>query len=122
MHDGELWERTTQALRTKEIGVGLWVGTPTKSMSVPNENYSEGRLPSPRALAEGKLSGREKLPTPTCHNAKENASPSEYTRNTPTLATHAGGRINPQWVEYLMGWSIGWTDLKPLETDKSHKP
>lgn len=25
---------------------------------------------------------------------------------------------NPQWVEELMGWPIGWTDLKPLVTDK----
>jgi len=23
-------------------------------------------------------------------------------------------------VEWLMGWPLGWTDLKPLETDKSH--
>ena len=27
-------------------------------------------------------------------------------------------RLNPQWVEWLMGWPIGHTDLKPLETDK----
>lgn len=26
--------------------------------------------------------------------------------------------LNPAWVEWLMGWPIGWTDLKPLETDK----
>ena len=58
------------------------------------------------------------LPTPTAHNAKEGAYPAEYTRNTPTLATHAGGKINPEWTEWLMGWSIGWTDLKPLETDR----
>jgi len=31
-----------------------------------------------------------------------------------------GGRLNPTWVEWLMGWPLGWTDLKPLETDKSH--
>lgn len=30
----------------------------------------------------------------------------------------AGGMLNPNWVEWLMGWPIGWTDLKPLETDK----
>jgi hypothetical protein len=30
-----------------------------------------------------------------------------------------GGRLNPQWVEWLMGWPVGWTDLKPLATDKS---
>ena len=26
------------------------------------------------------------------------------------------GRLNPDWVEWLMGWPIGHTDLKPLET------
>jgi len=29
------------------------------------------------------------------------------------------GRLNPVWVEWLMGWPLGWTDLKPLEMDKS---
>jgi hypothetical protein len=28
------------------------------------------------------------------------------------------GALNPTWVEWLMGWPLGWTDLKPLETDK----
>ena len=27
-------------------------------------------------------------------------------------------RLNPYWVEWLMGWPIGWTDSKPLATDK----
>ena len=27
---------------------------------------------------------------------------------------------HPQRVEEMMGWPIGWTDLKPLETDKFH--
>jgi len=58
------------------------------------------------------------LPTPTCHNAKEGAYPAEYTRNTPTLAAQIGGKVNPEWNEWRMGWPIGWTDLKPLETDK----
>ena len=58
------------------------------------------------------------LPTPTCHNAKEGAYPAEYTRRTPTLATHAGGKINPEWQEHLMGWPQGWTDLKPVEMAK----
>jgi len=29
-----------------------------------------------------------------------------------------GGKLNPMWVEWLMGWPLGWTDLKRLETDK----
>jgi hypothetical protein len=59
-------------------------------------------------------------PTPTAHNAKEGAYPSEYERNTPTLAAQVGGKLNPTWVEYLMGWPLMWTDLKPLGTDKCH--
>ena len=28
------------------------------------------------------------------------------------------GALNPPWVEWLMGWPLGWTDLKPLAMDK----
>jgi hypothetical protein len=63
---------------------------------------------------------REKFPTPTAHNSKETNSPSEALRNEPTLAHRAGGKLNPTWVEWLMGWPLGWTDLKPLATDKCH--
>lgn len=28
------------------------------------------------------------------------------------------GSLNPTWVEWLMGWPLGWTDLKPWETAK----
>lgn len=34
------------------------------------------------------------------------------------LPNAIGGLLNPNWVEWLMGWPIGWTDLKPLEMDK----
>jgi len=30
----------------------------------------------------------------------------------------SSGQLNPTWVEWLMGWPLEWTDLKPLETDK----
>jgi DNA (cytosine-5)-methyltransferase 1 len=30
------------------------------------------------------------------------------------------GALNPTWVEWLMGWPLEWTDLKPLEMDKYH--
>jgi hypothetical protein len=26
------------------------------------------------------------------------------------------GKLNPQWVEWLMGYPVGWTDLKGSET------
>jgi hypothetical protein len=30
-----------------------------------------------------------------------------------------GGQLNPTWVEWLMGWPLGWTDLRPLVMDRS---
>lgn len=56
--------------------------------------------------------------TPTVQAAKNNAAPSQMRRNSDPLNVVAGGRLNPQWVEWLMGWPIGWTDLQPLETGR----
>lgn len=33
------------------------------------------------------------------------------------LADKVGGRLNPDWVEWLMGWPIGWTSLEPLSPE-----
>ena len=59
-------------------------------------------------------------PTPTAHNAKEGAYPAEFERRTLTLGAMIGGKPNPLWTEWLMGWPIGWTALEPLATDKFH--
>jgi hypothetical protein len=34
------------------------------------------------------------------------------------LCKQNGGLPKPEWVENLMGWPTGWTDLRPLEMDK----
>lgn len=69
----------------------------------------------------------ENLPTPTASMSK-GSSPATLTRKdgksrvNDRLDHHVmnshGGKLNPNWVEWLMGWPIGWTDLKPLEMDK----
>lgn len=41
-------------------------------------------------------------------------------RNSRPLSEHIGGHLNPTWVEWLMGWPIGWTDLNQLGMDKCH--
>ena len=33
-------------------------------------------------------------------------------------AGSSGGSLNPTWVEWLMGWPLGWTDYAPLATDR----
>jgi hypothetical protein len=51
-------------------------------------------------------------PTPTCNDAKNNNPPSQRTENgrhSDQLNVVAGGALNPDWVEWLMGFPIGWT-------------
>jgi hypothetical protein len=84
-----------------------------KTFHTPNTSGLDGGSNSRKAL-------KKKLATPVARMWKDNGkSPSELNRNLETLATQAGGSLNPTWVEWLMGWPLGWTDLKPLETDKS---
>jgi hypothetical protein len=86
-------------------------------------NYNQKGM-SPTS-GDGLATAVKMWPTPTAHNAVECDAPSEATLNTPTLTHQARGgdatqpkHLNPVWVEWLMGWPLGWTDLKPLETDK----
>ena len=48
--------------------------------------------------------------TPTANDAKNNGSPSQVNRDS--LNSQIGGQLNPTWVEWLMGFPLGWTDLK----------
>lgn len=54
---------------------------------------------------------RATWPTPTAHLAKETGAPSEATMHEPSFAAMFGGRLNPQWVELLMGYPVDWTRL-----------
>lgn len=50
-------------------------------------------------------------PTPTTQDASNNGGPSQSERNSLPLNAIVGGSLNPQWVEWLMGYPEGWTDL-----------
>jgi hypothetical protein len=132
MRAGECSVQLMPVRHTKETEYGFWP-TPTvaEATKIPAcANYGQVGLNNhPRIRGyptRPKLEkSRKKWQTPTCHNAKEAAYPAEFARNTPTLTSQAhGGQstqpmpLNPVWVEWLMGWPLGWTDLKPLETDK----
>ena len=104
MQDGELYQQQTLVRPTSENESGLW---PTITATANQLSPSmQSRYANPI------------WPTPTAHMAKETNAPSEASRNEPTLASRFGGHLNPPWVEWLMGWPLEWTDLKPLETDK----
>ena len=51
------------------------------------------------------------LPTPTANDAKNNASPSRFNRHSLSLDAVAGGSLNPEWIEWLMGFPVSWTEV-----------
>jgi len=61
------------------------------------------------------------LPTPTVQDASNNGGPSQHKRNSLPLNAVAGGALNPTWVEWLMGFPLGWTDCGASETRSFRK-
>ena len=101
---GLLWELPMLELPTSGTGYGYWPTPVASDTSSRNKPYAQGGTPRSWAV--------KWCPTPTAHNAKETNAPSESGRNTPKLAAQAGGPLNPEWVEKLMGWPKGWTNIQ----------
>ena len=108
--NGLLWEQPTLEPITKGTESGLWASPNARDWK--DSGASQGNRKSPN------LGTQVHWPTPTvCGNYNRKGASS---KSGDGLATKAGGKLNPNWVEWLMGWPPGWTDLKPLEMDKSH--
>lgn len=114
-------EKSPGGHRGTEDTLTSWVKS-TRRCPTPKSTYSgpdfqsmerTGSLSLPTWVA---LSASGRVPTPTTQDAKNNNSPSQ--RDRAALNVTVGGPLNPEWVEWLMGWPIGWTDLKPLAMDK----
>jgi hypothetical protein len=120
MRNGVCWARVTLVRPTSERESGF-LPTPRAGNPGSRPNGKGGKvLAEEVAIMQGtRVRGQAIWPRPTSHNAKENDSPTEATRNTPSLCSLARGgdktqprHLNPAWVEWLMGWPLGWTDLK----------
>jgi hypothetical protein len=78
-----------------------------------------GDCPSERNRRSPSLESAVRMwPTPVANDAKNNGGPSQMRRDAPNLNAVVGGQLNPRWVEWLMGWPIGWTSLEPLATGR----
>lgn len=88
IHNGDAYQRESLAPRMREKESGLW---PTLTAS---DSWA-----APKSRFKGS---------------------STYRRNlSEAVRSHCqDGQLNPGWAEWLMGWPIGWTELKPLGMDK----
>ena len=111
MRSGVCWERTMLAPRTEGSGSGSWP-TPTE------RDWKDGKY-CPNVPVNSLL-GRAVWATPNARDWK--GAPDRACRERggrrSSLPAEVDGSLNPTWVEWLMGWPSGWTDLEPLETDK----
>lgn len=92
---------------TREIESGLW---PTPLAQEGGQGIN------PKSRGKKLHIEVKKWPTPTAHLAKETNAPSEAKRNEPSLSSIVGGKLNPQFVEWLMGYPTDHTALNASET------
>ena len=145
MQNGDVFQQPKSEQITKGIESGLlqetkWP-TPTASTGGASKNPE-----NPRGKHGGNplATAVQMWPTPDANmgarGTQENwtkirpsGQPAQYTLNQAVRDSldvavqhtnnqqKTGGQLNPTWVEWLMGWPLGWTDLKPLEMDKFQK-
>ena len=90
--NGSVYQHQTAERPMKETGCGLW---PTAKATI------RGDCPAERLRRTPDLPSAIKMrPLPDGSDPCQN------------------GQLNPDWVEWFMGWPIGWTELKPLAMDK----
>jgi len=137
MRSGELSERTTPEEVTNGIGSGSWP-TPmcdggfksegqVDKLAQNNITFGEFRGMCYRASETHKKAA---WPTPCARDWKDTRGMAHSATNpdgthrdrTDLLPTRiysqtskeVSGTLNPDWVEWLMGWPVGWTQLEPL--------
>lgn len=138
MQHGQCWELMTSERRTSGKGSGSLRKIPDGKtfFHTPNTHGMDGGSNGRKALRK-----RQKVewltPTatdgkrcafkleslakhwdkkPRANLAEQIAHLSEPQTLTPELAR--GGALNPEWVEWLMGWPTKWSGLNALEMDK----
>ena len=140
MRNGELWERTTPEHLTNETESGCW---PTPSANNYEQTDVDKLLERRERIKSQGINGngfgltlanavqieeRKTWATPRTSDYKScgpvgskshhHMTEKQYLCAQVKEEGQPTGHLNPTWVEWLMGWPIGWTDSKPLETDR----
>lgn len=132
-NESGLWPTPTcdsAAERTKRYAQGgMPLTAAIRLWPTPTVCGNYNRKGASSTSGDGLATAVKMWPTPCASaSASKGSSPAALTRKDGKSRSndridHAvmasdGGQLNPEWVEWLMGWPIGHTALKPLETAK----
>lgn len=129
---GQLFQPKALEPNTSETDGSSLLPTPTASDYGSCVGGAAGRSGKARPSL-GTMARKNLWPTPKASEASRGDCPGERRRRSPCLTTEVNisqgtrnGQLNPMWVEWLMGFPLGWTELSPLEMawfrSKSAKP
>lgn len=118
---GALFQHPTLERPTSGTEPGLWP-TPTRSDGAGGTGNQgrKGGLNLRTAVARTWPTPVASMAKGSSHAALTRKSGADRSNDRLDHAVMAsdGGQLNPEWVEWLMGWPIGWTDLRPLAMDR----
>lgn len=104
--------------RIKERESGFWptantggVLSGSGSREMVQSKVKEGKITEDEAI---NMIGVKLWPTPASSDCREWESTFWSLRNSKTVGGKIG-QLNPDWVEWLMGWPIFWSSLDPIK-------
>lgn len=117
MRAGVLFQHPTRERPIDGTGFGFW---PTPKASPSGPDYARANRDG--SGGDDLATAVAKWPTPTRSMVSmadmEQARTAGNDPRRPSYSDAGTGQLNPVFVEWLMGWPIGWTDLKSLATGK----
>ena len=143
---GDCTQRRKQARLTNASDASSWQNYPTPAARDYKGTNSEDHVMNKSKGYKGHMNqlpnfikyGMDNWPTPRAGNpgsrkpgtggkilaeeAKIHAGPPAPEKSSTSGKNHGSPKLNPNWVEQLMGLPIGWTDLGSWATESSHKP
>lgn len=96
--------------QVKMVERGLWPTPAARDYKGANSMEHLTRESGNRNHADQLANAVKLFPTPRSQSAKSPRNP-EDPQAKYELQTIVGGQLNPEWVEWLMGFPLGWTSL-----------
>jgi hypothetical protein len=107
----DTWTGRSAYHKGKKVQVDLCQAV--KMWPTPHGFSQDGKSHGPSGNELGRAVNRSMVATPTSRDWRSGkASAETMAKNARPLSEQIGGSLNPTWVEWLMGFPLGWTDLR----------